>query len=188
MTMPQISPSTAPRPANLLRKAWNFSAPLTFTILLNLALVPILLVLMAVEPVTITGVNGWLKPLKFSLSIAIYAATFLWLLTLVQGRRRWVKLAANVTAVGLLLEIVLITLQVVRGTTSHFNVSSPLDATIFSVMGAFISAVAVMDLLLAIWLLFQRMPDPVIAWGLRLGVLLSLVGIAVGVYLSLIHI
>ncbi|MBK8049631.1 MAG: hypothetical protein IPK16_22490 [Anaerolineales bacterium] len=154
------------------------------TILLNLALVPILLLLMWLDPVAITGVNGWVKPLKFSLSIAVYTATFLWLLTLVQGRRRWVKLAANITAAGLMIEIVLITMQVARGTSSHFNVSTPFDAAVFSIMGAMISLVAVMNLLLAIWLLFQRMPDPVIAWGLRLGVLLSLTGIAVGVYMT----
>jgi len=182
---PAATPTAAPAsPISLLRRAWVFNGPLTATILFNLALATLLLAAMLLDPKAITGVNGWIKPLKFALSIAIYAATFLWLLTLVQGRRRWVQLAANVVAVGLIVEIVLITLQVLRGTTSHFNVSSPLDAAIFAVMGVFISAVAVMNLLLAIWLLLQRMPDPVIAWGLRLGVLLSLVGIGVGIFMT----
>jgi hypothetical protein len=175
---------TTTQPPSLLRRAWAFNWPLTLTILLNLALIPVLLAAAIVDPKTIAGVNGWIKPLKFAISIAIYAATFLWLLTLVQGRRRWVQLAANITAFALLVEIVLITLQVVRGTTSHFNMATPFDAAVFSTMGALISIVAVFDLVLAIWLLFQRMPDPVIAWALRLGVLIAFVGMMVGVLMT----
>ena len=96
------------RAGSLLRRAWAFNWPLTLTVLINLALVPIVLVAMLVDPKVITGVNGWIKPFKFTVSVAVYAATFLWLLTLVQGRRRWVQAAANVTAFALMVEIVLI--------------------------------------------------------------------------------
>jgi hypothetical protein len=46
-------------------------------------------------------------------------------------------------------------------------------------MGAMITAVSVCTLLLAIWLIRQRLPDRVFAWSLRLGVLLSFVGMMV---------
>jgi hypothetical protein len=164
----------------LLRRAWAFNWPLTLTTLINLALVPLVLVAMLLDPQVITGVNGWVKPLKFTVSAAVYAGTFLWLLTLVQGRRRFVQAAANVTAFALMVEIVLIILQVLRGTTSHFNISTPLDAAIFSTMGALITLVAVFNLMVGIWLVFQRMPDPVLAWAVRLGVLLSFTGMLVG--------
>ena len=164
---------------SLLRRAWNFNWPLTLTVLINLALVPLLFAAMLLDPKVITGVNAWIKPLKFTVSIAVYGATFLWLLTLVQGRRRSVQIAANVTAFSLLLEVILITLQVMRGTTSHFNLATPFDAAVFSTMGVLITLVAVFNLLLGIRLIFQHMPDPVAAWSVRLGVLVSFVGMLV---------
>lgn len=180
MTTASLSPtSLSVQPRSLLRRAWCFNWPLTLTTLINLALVPLILAAMLIDPKVITGVNGWIKPFKFTLSIAIYTGTFLWLLTLVQGRRRAVQIAANVTALALLGEIVLIIMQVVRGTTSHFNFTTPFDAAVFNTMGALIMAVAVANLLLGILLVFQRMPDPVLAWSVRLGVLLSFVGMAV---------
>lgn len=168
------------RSGSFLRRAWTFNWPLTLTVLINLALVPLIVVAMLVEPKVITGVNGWIKPFKFTVSAAVYAATFLWLLTLVQGRRRWVQAAANITAAALMVEIVLIVMQVMRGTTSHFNIATPLDAAVFSTMGMLITLVAILNLMLGIWLIFQRMPDPVLAWSVRLGVLISFLGMLVG--------
>ena len=168
------------RTGGLLRRAWAFNWPLTLTVLINLALVPIIVVAMLVDPKVITGVNGWIKPFKFTVSASVYAATFLWLLTLVHRRRRWVQAVANVTAFALMVEIVLIIMQVVRGTTSHFNIGTPLDAAVFTTMGALITLVAVFNLMVGIWLVFQRMPDPVLAWSVRLGVLISFMGMLVG--------
>jgi hypothetical protein len=75
-------------------------------------------------------------------------------------------------------------MQVVRGTTSHFNIATPLDAAVFSTMGALITVVAVLNLMLGIWLIFQPMRDPVLAWSIRLGVLLSFVGMLVGYWMT----
>jgi hypothetical protein len=164
---------------NILRQAWSFSPLLTLAGLINLILIPVFLIALLAEPRLITGVPAWIKPLKFAISIAIYSATFIWLLTFVQGRPRLVKLAASITGIGLLIETVLISMQVMRGTSSHFNVSTPFDAAVFSLMGGFITAVSICTLLLAILLIRQDLPEPVFAWGLRLGVLVSFVGMAV---------
>lgn len=162
-----------------LRRAWQFNKFLTLTGLLHLALIPLLLLAWAVDPKTILGMPAWVKPLKFALSISIYSFTFLWLLTYVEGRARFKQIAANLTALGFVVEMAIIILQVVRDTTSHFNNQTPLDATLFNIMGSFIVLIALLNLLLAIWLIFQRLPDPVFAWGLRLGVLISFAGMAV---------
>jgi hypothetical protein len=181
--MTTLSPAATGSPhaiGGILRRAWTFNWPLTLTVIINLALVPLVVAAMFLDPKVITGANAWVKPLKFTVSAAVYAATFLWLLTLVQGRRRWVQAAANVTAFALMIEIVLIIVQVVRGTSSHFNIATPVDAAIFSTMGALITLVAVFNLMVGIWLVFQHMPDPVLAWSVRLGVLLSFTGMIVG--------
>jgi hypothetical protein len=171
-------------PGALIRRAWQFNRLLTLTILVNLALVPVIIAAAFLNPQVIGGVNGWFKPLKFVISAAIYAATFLWLLTFVRGRDRWVGWLATGVSLALLVEIGLITLQAARGVSSHFNVATPLDAAIFTFMGIFISLLAVLNLALAIFLIFQRIDDPVVAWGLRLAVLISLLGMVPGMLMT----
>lgn len=182
-TAPSLLP--APRTADgLVRRAWHFSPLLTLAGLASLALIPLFILAALVDPRTITGAPAWIKPLKFAISVAIFSATFVWLLTFVQGRRRLVRWIAAITGLALLVEIGLITMQVIRGTTSHFNVTTPFDAAVFSIMGGMITAVSVCTLLLAIWLIRQRMPDRVFAWSLRLGVLLSFVGMMVAILMT----
>ncbi|NJN83607.1 MAG: hypothetical protein HC802_15865 [Caldilineaceae bacterium] len=144
--------------SDLIRRGWRLNWPLTLAGISYLMLAPILLAAIWLDPRVITGAPAWVKPLKFVLSTGIYALTFLWLLNYVQGRRRWVQLAAGVTGLALAVENVLIILQVLRGTTSHFNNSTLFDAAVFGIMGAFIGVAALMNLLLAIWLIRQRMP------------------------------
>ena len=173
------SPDSTRGVRRMLAQAWAINRLMTATILLFAALIPVVLVAMVVDPTVITGVNGWIKPLKFLLSTLIYGGTFLWLLSFVRGRRRWVQVLANVTAAALLIEIALIIMQVLRNTTSHFNAATPFDAIVFSVMGTAITVLAVMNLILAVLLLMQRMDDRVMAWGLRLAVISSFAGMLV---------
>lgn len=168
----------------LLQRAWRFNRPLTLAVLLHLLLTPLLLAAMFIDPRVIGGVNGWIKPLKFAFSGAIYGATLLWLLTFVRGRAQLVQGIATITGVALIVETTLITLQVLRNTTSHFNVATPFDGAVFSIMGAFIMALAVANFVLALVLGFQQLPDPVVAWGIRWGLVISLAGMASGVLMT----
>jgi hypothetical protein len=128
----------------------------------------------------ITGAPAWSKPAKFALSTSIYSFTFVWLLGFVRARQRLVQLAENVTAVGLVIEIAIIVAQAARGTTSHFNLTTPLNSFLWITMGVFIVLVWAMNLLVTILLVRQRTPDRAFAWSLRLGLFISLVGMASG--------
>lgn len=130
------------------------------------------------DPRQITGNPAWLKPLKFAVSIAVYCATLAWLLTLVQGRRRLVRTAAWATGVALALELALIVLQVVRGTASHYNISTPFDAAVFQVMGALLPAVYGGAVVTAVLLTRQRGLSPILASGIRGGLVVCLIGMA----------
>lgn len=163
----------------LLRKAWRVNWLLTLAGLFHLVLIPLLLAAMIVDPKVITGANAWIKPLKFAISLPIYSFTLTWLLTYIQGRPRLVSIIAYVTGLVAIIETVLITLQVIRGTTSHFNVSTAFDGVVFSTMGTAITVLAVMNLITVILLSRQRLQNPVFATALRLGVLISFVGMMV---------
>jgi hypothetical protein len=141
------------------------------------------LVGLVVDPRVITGAPAWLKPAKFAISTSIYAFTFVWLLSFIRGHARLVALSANTVAVGLTLEVALIVVQVVRGTTSHFNYATPLDGAVFSTMAVVIVLVWLMSALAAGLLIAQRLEDPAFAWALRLGLLIALVGMAIAFFM-----
>lgn len=163
-----------------LRRALAIDRLLTLVGLASLVTLAGTLVGLVVDQRVITGAPAWLKPAKFAISISIYSFTLLWLLSFVRGRRRLVTLAAAGIASSLAVELAIIVVQVARGTTSHFNVGTPLDSALWGLMGFFIVLVWIMTLLVAILLLVQRLPDAALAWTLRLAVLLALVGTGLG--------
>ncbi|MBA2581072.1 MAG: hypothetical protein H0V03_09585 [Thermoleophilaceae bacterium] len=166
-------------PRGLMRRAWALNPPLAFVGAAMGVTVAVALVGLVADPRVITGAPAWLKPMKFAVSIAVYCFTVLWLLTFVRGRPRLVRAIGWVTAVGLAVEMALIVAQVVRGTTSHFNVGTAFDAAIWSAMGAIVVSVWVAGMLLAVLLVRQRLADPALAWSLRLGLVVAVVGMAV---------
>ena len=136
-------------------------------------------VLAVVDPVQIAGRNGWLKPLKFAISIGIYALTVAWLLTLLPERRqRWGPVIAWVIAAGMAVEMAAIVGAVALGTTSHFNVSTPLHAAVWASMGTAIAAVWLVTAVLAV-LLWRATDDPARRLAVRAGLLIGLAGMAV---------
>ena len=176
--VPPIEPLSVQK-KSLLSKAWQFNKSLTISTIFSIALIPFVLLALWLDPVTITGVNGWIKPLKFLISTAVYTGTLFWLLSYVQGWRRFIQLTAWFVGLALIIENSLIIVQVLRGTSSHFNVSTAFDGAVFSVMGTLISILAVLNLVIAIRLIFQKMQDRVFAWSLRLGLLTTVAGMMV---------
>lgn len=174
-------------PGGFLRRAWAMNWPLT---LVGLAMIPTLiltLIGLVFDPRIITGAPAWLKPAKFAVSIGIYSFTFIWMLGFIQGERarRIAGWAATLTAIGFLVEIVIIALQALRGVASHFNIATPLDGALFSIMGVFVALLWFAGLALAILLLMQRLPEPEIAWSIRIGMLITLVGAGVGFVMTM---
>lgn len=168
------------RPLAALQRAYATNRTLTLLGVLMLVALAASILGLLFDPRTITGVPAWLKPFKFAVSISLYAFTLIWILSFVQGRRFWLRLVSGATLIILLGEMVLVITQVLRGTTSHFNRATPFDTAMFSAMGMMISALWVIQLIAALLLIFQRLPDRAFAWSLRLGLLLALVGAALG--------
>jgi hypothetical protein len=133
-----------------------------------------------VDDRTLVGVPIWLKPLKFSISIAIYSITVAWLLSLLPTYRRLGRWLAIVIAVTMYGEMVIIVGQVIRGRQSHFNVATPLDGTLYTIMGATIATAWIATAVIAILLMRQRVADRAAALAVRIGVLVALAGMGVG--------
>lgn len=167
-----------------LQRLWAGHRPLVLTGLASLGLLAASTVLALVDPRLITGAPAWVKPMKFAISTAAYALTLAWMLSHVKGHPRLVGLIGWVTALGFIIELALIVLQVVRGVRSHFNMSTAFDATVFSVMGSTIVVVWLMNLLAAILVLRQPFTDRAFAWSLRLGLLVSSVGMLVAFFMT----
>jgi hypothetical protein len=139
-----------------------------------------------VDDRTLLGVPIWLKPFKFSVSIAIYSSTIAWMLSLLTERRRRLGWWLGTGIAGtMLIEIVIIVAQAARGHQSHFNFRTALDGVLYNIMGASIAIAWVATLVLAILLLIQRLPDRADALAVRLGLIVALGGMAVGFLMTL---
>lgn len=171
--------STLPSVRGMVARGWRSNPPLTALVLAMLVMLGVAVVGLAVDPRIITGVPGWIKPAKFAISIAIYGATLLWLLRYLGDRPRVVQIVSWLVAIGLAVEMALITMQVVRGTTSHFNYATTFDATVFQIMAGVIAVIWLLNLMVAIFLFRRRFAAPAIVWGVRMGVLSGLLGMAV---------
>lgn len=172
----------------LFRTLWQHQRVLMGICLWHVAMIPVVVLLYAFYPVEITGVNGWVKPLKFAVSSAVYAGSIAWIATLLPTSSRWYKLASWTIAVSLLIETSLITLQVARGTVSHYNISTPLDTTILSLMATFISMLATANIICLCVVLFHKEIPIIIrsacAWGLGIAV----VGMVAGVLMTSVNV
>src|SRR5262245_8757412 len=113
----------------LLKRLWRVSAPLTAVGMLMIAVAGASAVGLLADPRIITGAPAWLKPLKFALSTAIYSLTLAWVFEALPDWPRLRRIVGWTTAIVFVLEVAAIDAQAWRGTTSHFNVSTPANAT-----------------------------------------------------------
>lgn len=172
----------------LLRTMWQQQRVLMIVTLLHMALIPVVALLFFLNPVVITGVDGWVKPLKFAISGAIYAVSIAWIATLLPTTSRWYKLASGTIAVALVVETALITLQVVRGTTSHYNISTPLDTTIYSLMATFISMLATANIICLFVVISQKTIPALIRSACGWGLAVAFVGMIAGVLMTSVNV
>lgn len=122
----------------------------------------------------VLGINAWIKPLKFFLSIGILSWTLSWLLVYWENRKA-VRVYTIVTITAMIIEMLIITWQAANGRLSHFNISTPLYGILFSIMGIAISAFTLWTLYMNV-LFFRQKNFPLwmsdgYKWGIRWGML-----------------
>jgi hypothetical protein len=138
------------------------------------------------------GVSVWSKPLKFQAALGLHFATLLVLAPLLSnGARqsrtlRWSMLAAASMAV---FEIAYMTLQAARGRASHFNIDTPLEQTLYSLMGVGATVMVIGSFLFGLLVWRSRPAETDGRSNLRMGAALgvmagSLLTLAIGGYLG----
>ncbi|MEV1294955.1 hypothetical protein [Pseudonocardia sp. NPDC049635] len=166
-----------------IRTALAWHRPLMAVGLTCATLVPVGLLGVLVDPRELLGAPIWLKPTKFAVSITIFCVTWAWLYAQLRERRGPVRgafAAGTVAAVALAVEMVVLVVQAGRGTTSHFNVTTPVNSALWSVMGVSIVAAWLVTLWLTAALFGLRGLDPARALAIRAGAVIALAGMALG--------
>ncbi|MCX5065569.1 hypothetical protein OOJ91_06705 [Micromonospora lupini] len=169
----------------VLRRATQWNRPLVLLVGAMAMLAVVATVGILVDPRVLTGAPIWLKPFKFAVSFVLYGATLAWMLSLLPGRSRIAERAVLVIVTVAVLENVWLVGQVLRGQTSHFNASTPLNTALFAAMGAAISVLFVAHLVIGIVVLIRRIPDRVAATAVGWGLGLSLLGMLAAVPMAL---
>ncbi|NNE14019.1 MAG: hypothetical protein HKN51_03530 [Saprospiraceae bacterium] len=130
---------------------------------------------------TLMGVNVWIKPLKFSISGAIYIFTVGFLMTLYPFSKRKKNILNKTVSWTLLVELGLVICQASRGVQSHYNLSSPFDGLIFSAMGILIAInVLIMALFIVETIRLKLETSKSIQWAILLGWIIVFFGSWIG--------
>ncbi|MEH1166832.1 hypothetical protein V6V47_15750 [Micromonospora sp. CPCC 205539] len=157
------------------RRAAHWHRPLMVFVSMMAVLALVAAVGIVTDSRILTGAPIWLKPFKFAVSFVLYGLTLAWMLSLLPKRSRVAEWAGTVIVATAVIEMALIVGQVVRGKTSHFNGTTPLDGILFSLMGASIMVLFIAHFILGIAVLRQRIGDraakQAIGWGLGLSLL-----------------
>jgi hypothetical protein len=159
-----------------LSKAWKNSHSLTAVTGVMLTASFFSLLAVAFDSDVITGAPAWMKPTKFAISSALYAGTLAWMFQFISVWPRFVRRLGATTAAVLVLEVGIIDIQAFRGTTSHFNIGTPLDAALWGTMGTAIGILWLASAGISAALFRQQFRNPTFGWALRLGMLLTVLG------------
>jgi hypothetical protein len=143
---------------------------------LNVIAAATCIVMIQASDTMVLGINAWIKPMKFYLSIWIFCWTMGWYMHHLE-RQRGVKAYSIMLVLVFIFEMVIITWQAANGRLSHFNISKPLYSLLFSLMGVAITILALWTAFIGFRFFRQKKFDAPMAyiWGIRLGIILFVI-------------
>lgn len=156
---------------------------LAWSVWWNVGLLLLSLAAMPFDQRKILGLNPWVKPVKFDLSVILFLVTIAVLLQALPEEWANTRLLLGWgIGVAMIVEDTIIALQSLRGHRSHMNFDTPLDGALFGTMGLFILLNTVLGAwLLLAWCRTDAGLPPAVVWGIRLGLLMLLAGSIEGV-------
>ncbi|WP_282608604.1 hypothetical protein [Pelagibius sp. Alg239-R121] len=147
--------------------------------LLMLLLMLPTLAAIAIDPRLHLGENIWIKPLKFEFALAVFLLTlaaFARWLPSGMTQKIWYRLFAAAVVFSALAEMVWIGGAAAMGTASHFNVSTPLLGSLYSLMGVFAAVITSASTLygVQIWWNKDSGLPPALSLSLASGLIMTL--------------
>lgn len=176
---PAQAPFATPK-SSFIRNAWHFSPMLTLMTGANVLFFALALIGLLVDPRLVLNSPAWAKTLKFSVSVFIYGLTLLWMLSFVKRRPRAAKVIAFASGAILLMEMLLIMLQAVRGVAMHYNQSTPFDTIVWRFMSVTIFVLYAFDIAGAVLIVREKFANPVLGLGVKLGIIMAMIGLGLG--------
>ncbi len=123
---------------NALRSFYGRQPVLTVYGLLLLVAAAVTYVMQIIDPRLLDGVDVWIKPTKFNISVAVFALTAAWFFGYVRPERRnrfWLRYVVWVIVIAGTFENGWITWQAAHAAASHFNYSTLLTGVMYALMG-----------------------------------------------------
>lgn len=143
-------------------------------------------VLIFVDPAEILGISRWIKPAKFFISISFFLWTMAIYFEQLPSRASLFRKLSWAMIAIFVIEMLVIAGQPLRMKTSHFNNDTPLDSALFTVMGFSIALLTVLGGWVAVvfWRSHEFTLSRSVVWGMRLGLIVMLLGSIEGGYMS----
>ena len=135
----------------------------------------------------VLGINSVIKPIKFALSIAIYAWTMALILPYIASAKQ-IHIYGLMAVVLMGFEQIVITIHALRGAQSHFN-TSPVGAALFGLMGLAIATLTIWTLVLGVrsfWFQYE-IASPLLLNGIQIGIIVFALAGFLGYYMGAIN-
>ncbi len=138
------------------------------------------LIVLLVDGGTWEGAVSFRKPITFGISFGLILWTCGWIMDRLPDRPRLESALSITLIVSGLLEVGLITAQTWRGVPSHFNVFTPEDSSVFSLMGISVGVLSLGLGTLFLWSILQRPSDKPTRLAILAGMGLVVAGLGIG--------
>jgi len=148
----------------------------------NFIIAFICLGLLAFDHTLIAGEYAYAKPFKYALSTGLISWNLGWIMFHLSSKKI-ISIISWVNVVSMFVVVFIISFQSFRGIPSYYNISTPLNAMLYSILGSF----DVVFLLLMIFVtisFFRQKKMPIsqhYTWGIRMGLLLFVLFSFVGI-------
>jgi hypothetical protein len=164
--------------SDIIRKSWKINTPLT-VLTVGCAIIAVLAVFgVLADPRQVLTQPVWAKTTKFAISMTLFGSSMIWMLGMLKTRAS--RIAGNIIGGSLILEMVLIITQAIRGRAMHFNVATPLDSALWGAMGIGVQVLSIALLVATVLLMRVKLESRALLWSLRLGLIVAILGFAEG--------
>lgn len=143
--------------------------------LLCLVLSLVFITLTKITTTQVYNVNAWYKPFKFAFSTFLFAWAMAWYCYYLPNFN--IKLFNWTVIILLGFEIVYIALQASKGQLSHYNLSTPVYAALYSMMALAASAVTIYTAYVGLLFFTNTFPElpNYYLWAIRFGIILFVI-------------